>query len=140
MKDPLLVAGIAFLILFSLLILRSIAPFLFPSYFIFIILALIAFFIFSKIDFDILLLFSRHLYVLSLIFLFLPPLIGQVTRGTIRWLSFGALTIQPAEIVRPFILLFFSKYLYEKEINLSQLIKIFGFLLIPLFLILIQPS
>ena len=42
MKDPLLLAGIGFLLVFSLLILRSIAPFLFPYYFIFIFLGLIA--------------------------------------------------------------------------------------------------
>ncbi len=140
MKDPLLLAGIGFLILFSLLILRSIAPFLFPYYFIFIFLALVAFFVFSQIDFDIWLLFSKHLFVLSIIFLVLPIIIGQVTRGTIRWLSFGALNVQPAEIVRPFILLFFAKYLYEKELTVRRILTTFVLLIIPLFLILIQPS
>ena len=52
MKDSLLVAGIGFLILFSLLILRSIAPFLFPSYFVYIVLALVAFFVFCTVGED----------------------------------------------------------------------------------------
>ena len=70
----------------------------------------------------------------------MPIIIGQVTRGTIRWLSFGALNVQPAEIVRPFILLFFAKYLYEKDLTFKRILTTFVLLVIPLFLILIQPS
>src|SRR5690554_2749571 len=123
MKNVLFHVGIVFLVLFSLLTLYSIAPFLFPGYFTYIILAALAFFIFSRSDFDIWLIFTKHLYVFSIILLVLPLLIGQVTRGTVRWIQIGPLTIQPAEIVRPFILLFFAKYLYEKELNLKRIIK-----------------
>lgn len=140
MKDPLLLVGISFLILFSLLILRSIAPFLFPYYLIFVFIATLAFFFFSSVDFDIWMVFSNHLYVASILFLILPVVLGHVTRNTIRWLSFGALNVQPAEIVRPFILLFFAKYLYEKELTVKRMFKAFILLVIPLFLILIQPS
>ncbi len=140
MKSPLLLGGIIFLILFSLLALYSIAPFLFPGYFLYIILASIAFVVFSKVDFDIWLIFSKHLYVFSVVLLILPLLIGQVTRGAVRWIEIGPLTLQPAELVRPFILLFFAKYLYEKELNLKRIAKSIMLLLIPLFLILIQPS
>lgn len=140
MKDPLFLAGIFFLIIFGLVVLSSIAPFLFPFYFIYVFFALLAFFIFSKIDFDIWLIFSKHLYVFSVLFLILPLIIGQVTRGTVRWIQIGAVTIQPAEIVRPFILLFFAKYLYERELNFKRILYSLILLFFPLFLILIQPS
>lgn len=140
MKDPLFLAGVFFLIIFGLVVLSSIAPFLFPSYFIYVFLALSAFFIFSRMDFDIWLIFSKHMYIFSILFLILPLIIGQVTRGTVRWIQIGSVTIQPAEIVRPFILLFFAKYLYERELNVKRIIKSLVLLFFPLFLILIQPS
>ncbi len=140
MRDPLFLVGIFFLVVFGLIVLSSIAPFLFPFYFVYIFLGLLAFYLFSKIDFDIWLIFSKHLYVLSVLFLLLPLLIGQVTRGTVRWIQIGALTIQPAEIVRPFILLFFAKYLYERELDIKRIAKSLILLFIPLFLILVQPS
>lgn len=140
MKDPLLLVGIFFLVTFGMVVLSSISPFLFPNYFIYIFLGVLAFLVFSRTDFDLLLVFNKYFYVFSILFLILPLLIGQVTRGTVRWIQIGALTIQPAEIVRPFILLFFARFLYEKELTLKRIFKSLILLFFPLFLILIQPS
>lgn len=131
---------IGFLILLSTLVLRSIAPFLFPAYFYYLIVAGVVFFFFIQIDFDILSLFWRHFYVLSLVFLALPLLIGQVTRGAIRWVPLGPLTIQPSEIVRPFLLIFFANYLADDAVNLGRFLKALLLLSPPLLLILVQPS
>ncbi len=138
--DYLFFLGIAFLIIFSVVILRPIEPSLFPVYFLYITLALVAFFVFSQIDFDILVLFSKQFYVGSIIFLILPLLIGQVTRGAIRWIPIGPLTIQPAEIVRPFLFIFFANYLSNTEISQSRFLKVLLLLAIPVLLIVIQPS
>jgi rod shape determining protein RodA len=43
-------------------------------------------------------------------------------------------------VVRPFLLLFFADYLSTRTLHLSNLIKAFGLLLLPVFLIFIQPS
>lgn len=136
---PLLI-GVIFLVALSIIVLRPIAPSIFPLYFLYIFLGAIALFIFMQIDFDVISLFSKHFYVASIIFLFLPLLIGQVTRGAIRWIPIGPLTIQPAEIVRPFLLVFFANYLTQEEITISKLVKGFLLLFLPFVLIAIAPS
>ncbi len=96
-----IILGITFLILVSIIVLRSIAPFVFPVYFVYLVLGIISFLIFSQIDFDVLSLFGKYFYVGSIIFLSLPLIIGQVTRGVVRWIPLGPVSIQPAELVRP---------------------------------------
>lgn len=124
----------------SVFVLHAIAPTLFPLYYLYLLMGILAFFIFAQIDFDIISLFSRHLYIVSIILLILPLLIGQVTRGAVRWIPIGPLTIQPAEIVRPFLLVFFANYLTTREIDGRMLVKALALLALPTFLIIIQPS
>jgi rod shape determining protein RodA len=103
-------------------------------------LGVLSFFIFSAIDFDLISIFSKHFYVLSIVFLALPLIIGQVTRGTVRWISLGGSTIQPAELVRPFLIVFFANLMAETKLNFGGILKALSLLLLPTFLILIQPS
>lgn len=140
MKDWILNLCILLLVGTSLFILRSIAPSLFPSYFIYIILGVIIFWFFSQVGFEVVSIFSTHLYVFSVLLLLLTLIIGQVTRGTIRWIPIGSLTFQPAEIVRPFLLVFFATYLTRGELTLNRLIKALAYLFLPTILILVQPS
>lgn len=135
-----LVLSLSSLLLVSAVVLKSIAPAIFPLYFIYLAIALVFFIIFSQIDFEIISLFSRHLYIISLILLLTTLIIGQVTRGVIRWIPVGALTIQSAELVRPFLLLFFANELTKGDIRASRFLKILVLFFIPLILILIQPS
>lgn len=139
-KDPIFLLTILFLIIFSVFILFSVSPGLFPTYFIYIVLGLFLFWFFSQIDFSILALFSTHFYVVSIFLLVLTLIIGQVTRGTIRWIPIGSLTFQPAEIVRPLLLVFFANYLTQKELTTERLVKTLILLALPLFLIIVQPS
>ena len=139
-SEPALVLVIAGLVLFGLIILRSIASSLFPFYFVYIFAAIIAFIIFSHIDFDILLLFSTHLYILSVLSLLLPLAIGEVTRGATRWIQIGSVTIQPTELIRPFLILFFAKFLVDRKLDIRNITKALILLVIPLVLILLQPS
>ena len=139
-QDPVFLFAILFLIVFSAFILFSVSPQLFPTYFIYIALGLISFWFFSQIEYPILSLFSTHFYAVSIFLLVLTLIIGQVTRGTIRWIPIGSLTFQPAEIVRPFLLIFFANYLTREELTLKKLLKAFILLGIPFILILVQPS
>jgi len=138
--DYILLGGIIFLVIFGNIALKSLAPSLFPVNYLYILLAALAFIILVQIDFEILSLFSKHFYVLSIILLLTPLIIGQVTRGAIRWIPIGALTIQPAEIVRPFLMIFFANYLTEQKPDVRRLIKALILLSLPIFLVLIQPS
>jgi rod shape determining protein RodA len=135
-----LLGGIIFLLILSIIVLRPIAPSLFPLYYVYIFLAVSSFLVFQLIDFDILSLFSKHFYIGTIFLLVLALLIGQVTRGVIRWIPIGPLTIQPAEIARPFLLVFFANYLTKEEVDLKRLIKAIVLFAFPLSLILIQPS
>src|SRR3972149_7608492 len=121
--DYTLIGASIFLVVFGVVTLRSLAPSLFPVYFLYLVLAILAFIIFSQIDFEILSLFSKHLYVFSILLLLSPLFIGQITRGAIRWIPIGPLTIQPAEIVRPFLIIFFANYLTKEKITIRRLIK-----------------
>ncbi len=138
--DYIMLLGITFLMLLSLVILRSLAPSIFPLYFLFILLGYASYFVFLQLEFDILLIFSRHLYGISIFLLLLTLIIGQVTRGAIRWIPLGPLTIQPSEVVRPFLILFFANYLNAKNLDAKRLLSAAGLFFIPLILILIQPS
>lgn len=138
--DPLFLLAIGFLILTSTVILNSIAKFIFPTYFLYLFLGILFFFIFSLFDFEVLSLFSKFLYISSIVLLLLPLLIGQVTRGAVRWIPLGPLTIQPAEIVRPFLLIFFATFLTSATVTFKRLIKALFLLALPVALILIQPS
>lgn len=140
MKDWLLPLCIFILVGISLFVLKSIDPSLFPSYFIYIGLGVLVFWFFSQIGFEVVSLFSKQLYILSVILLVLTLVIGQVTRGTVRWIPIGSLSFQPAEIVRPFLLVFFAHYLTRGELSFKRLINALLLLTLPVFLILVQPS
>ena len=140
MRDIFLVTAIAFLVALSVFILKSIAPFLFPFYFVYIAVGVIAFLIFSKIGFEVTSIFSKHLYISSIFLLILTLIIGRVTRGAVRWIPIGAFTLQPAEIVRPFLLLYFARFLTKKAVHFKRFLYALILLVIPAFLILVQPS
>lgn len=138
--DALLVFPIFLLLVFSIFILNSVSPSIFPSYYWYFILGIIAFFFFSLFDFEVISAFSKFFYIGSIILLLVTLIIGQVTRGTVRWIPIGSLSIQPSEVVRPFLLVFFANYITEKKLDLRRIIKTILLIIFPLFLILVQPS
>ncbi|MCX6705668.1 MAG: FtsW/RodA/SpoVE family cell cycle protein [Candidatus Woesebacteria bacterium] len=138
--DPFFVFSIGFLIAISLVSLKSVYPSIFPGYFFLTFLCIGFFIIFSYIDFDVISLFSKHFYVGSIILLLLTLIIGGVTRGVVRWISLGTLTLQAAEITKPFLLVFFANYLYKERLNSKGIIKTIALMGIPVALIFIQPS
>lgn len=138
--DYILIGATIFLVIFGIVTLRSLAPELFPNYFLYLVLAVGAFILFSQIDYEIISIFAKHLYIFSIVLLLTPLLIGQVTRGAIRWIPIGPLTIQPAEIVRPFLIIFFANYLTRGRVDMKKLFSALLLLGLPVFLILVQPS
>lgn len=139
-RDLSLHLSILFLLILSVVLLSSIAHTLFPSYFIYIVIAVIAFWFFSQIGFEIVSIFSKHLYVTSILLLLLTLIIGSVTRGTVRFIPLGPLSFQPAELIRPFLLVFFANYLTNSQISVKKILKAIALLILPVLLILVQPS
>ncbi|KKQ89774.1 MAG: Rod shape-determining protein RodA [Candidatus Shapirobacteria bacterium GW2011_GWE1_38_92] len=68
------------------------------------------------------------LFIFSTILILSPILLNNITRGSRRWINIGGLSIQPSEIVKPWLLLFL--------VNTNLPILFF----IPVSLILIQPD
>ncbi len=138
--DPAFTFAVGFLIAVSLVILKSVYPSIFPGYFFLTFLGIILFIVFSLIDFDIISLFAKHFYAASIILLVLTLIIGGVTRGVVRWISLGSLTLQAAEITKPFLLVFFANYLYKERLSSKGIFKTVLLMIIPVILIFIQPS
>ena len=138
--DPIFFVSIIFLLFASFVILNSLQPSLFPNYFLFMLFGLISFYWFSKVQFDALVAFSKILYIVSVLLLIIPLLVGATTRGVVRWIPIGAFSIQPSEIVRPFLILFFAQYITSEKVDLKRFFKIIIYFMIPFVLILVQPS
>lgn len=138
--DALLHIPIFLLLIFSFFILNSVSPSLFPSYYWYFGLGITAFLFFSLFDFEVLSAFSKYFYVISIVLLLITLVIGQVTRGTVRWIPIGSLSFQPSEIVRPFLLIFFANYIASERLTFKRIFRILLLMAFPLFLILVQPS
>ncbi len=92
----------------GLIVIASLDLTLFFRQLTFFFLGVFLFFIFSLIDYRI---FSRlvHLFLIfSLVFLLTPLIFGQITRGALRWIRIGDFTLQPTELVKPFLIIFFK--------------------------------
>lgn len=139
-KDFFLVSTIIILIVFGLYILNSLSPEIFPQYYIYVFVAFIAFYVFYGIGFEVLKYFSIHLYIVSIILLILTLIIGRITRGAIRWIPIGGISLQPSEIVRPFLMLYFANLISKYSGKYKNLLLYIPILLIPVVLIAIQPS
>lgn len=138
--DFILFLPAVFLLGLGLIIISSISPNYLSSHFGYIIFSFVFFIVFSFLDLDILFPFSPVIYLISVVFLALPFIFGTVSRGAIRWIHIGSLTIQPSEIVKPFLALFSAWYWSKKEFSFRYLL-IFLLLFVPvLLLIFFQPD
>ena len=109
----------------------------------FIILGLAVIFIFSSIDQYKLFKYSIIVFLISLIFLFLVPLIGIEVKGSKRWLDLYLLPrFQPVELVKPFLIIFISLILCNQKYNNIFYKYSFSFLitLIVVLLLSLQPD
>lgn len=138
--DWVLGLSIFFLLALSTFVLKAIAPGLFPAHFIYLAISILSFWFFSQVGFEVTSLFSKHFYIVSILLLLTTIVIGQVTRGTVRWIPVGSLSFQPAELARPLLLVFFANYLVRSELIIKTLIKGIALLFLPVVLILVQPS
>ena len=138
--DIILAIPIFLLLIFSFFILKSVSPSLFPEYYWYFGLGILFFLLFSVLDFEIISAFSKYFYIISIVLLLVTLVIGQVTRGTVRWIPIGSFSLQPSEIVRPFLLVFFANFITERKLTIKRLIQILLLMAFPLILILVQPS
>ncbi|MBU0618672.1 rod shape-determining protein RodA [Patescibacteria group bacterium] len=123
------------------LIISSLMPAALTGQFIALVIGLLLFWLFSRLN----LVFHRslaiHYYIFSLLILLATFLFGQITRGSIRWLNIGGVSFQPSEIVKPFLILSFG-FLVQRwpPKTFKNLLILFSLFLLPWFLIWQQPD
>jgi rod shape determining protein RodA len=136
--DWVLVIPSTIILAIGILVLRSVAPDYVSTQLIFVLISIVAFVVFSNIDFEVLLSLHNIIYIFSLVFLLIPFLFGDPIRGTHRWISLGQSTLQPSEIIKPFLLIVFSCLTVKKGVR-----SFFRFIIqatIPIVIILAQPD
>lgn len=141
---PALDAGIIMplvgLIGISLAIIGSTTPNLFYQQFIFFIVGLVLCYIFASVDHMIWKKFIWIFYLLSLLLLIITFFTPEV-RGSNRWIDIGWVSIQPSEIIKPFMIIIVAQLLSQKHTG-TLFHYFFPFLfLLPIFgIIFIQPD
>lgn len=133
-----LILPIVFLLSLGMLVLRSVAPQQVGSQLVFMFLFWIVFIIFSRLDFQIPIALQFPLYIFSLLFLLAPYLFGEHTRGAVRWLQFGQYTVQPSEIVKPFLIVTYC--VLATSAHTKRTVALIASLLIPWLIVFFQPD
>jgi len=105
------------------------------------IVAIISFAIIIIINWRIIYSFIEVGYIASLLLLILVLIIGDVVNGSKSWLGIGKYGIQPSEFVKITTCLFLSKYMVNNKKNkLKNKFHIAGIIILPVFLIMLQPD
>ncbi len=108
----------------------------------FTILGFIAMFVVSRIDYHRILKFDKAIYALSVILLIAVFVVGVERNGKKRWLKFGPVTIQPAEIAKLALILCMSVLIYElyKQIDTKKALFKLSYFVVPLVLLIIPNN
>ncbi len=118
----------------------SLAPQLFPQQLLFFLVGFTLFLLFAQVDFRFYQSFKWFFYLGSVFFLILTFILGEITRGSVRWLTLGPFTIQASEIVKPFLLVFFALLFSQTAVKLNKFLLPLILFLPPFFLIFKQPD
>tara|TARA_Y100001970_G_scaffold135461_1_gene166780 strand:- start:428 stop:1552 length:1125 start_codon:yes stop_codon:yes gene_type:complete len=115
----------------------------FFKHLVFIFLGMSIIFVFSTIDQQKLFKISIIIFLISIIFLALVPIIGVEVKGSKRWIDLYFLPrFQPIELVKPFLIIFLSLILGSKKFDNIYLKYLFSFLttLCVALLLVVQPD
>ena len=117
-----------------------------PAYYIkrqatFAAIGFIAMFAVSRIDYNYILKFSNLIYIVSVVLLIAVYIVGSERNGKKRWLKFGPINIQPAEIAKLALILCMSVLIYKfyKHIDSRKVMVKIAYYAIPL-VALIAPN
>lgn len=108
-----------------------------------VILGLIAMFIISLIDYNWVLKFYWVMYAVNLVLLAAVFLFGETVNGATRWLNLGFIQFQPSDLTKLLMILFFAKFLMDRERDINDkktIIQGIALILPSLILIYKQPN
>lgn len=119
----------------SLVILRSVAPGQLFLQAVFLGISVLAYILVSFTDYKIFFALYLPIYLISIIFLLTPFVFGIHSRGALRWLQFGTVSLQPSELIKPFLLIAFT--VAATRLKLHYLLGLF---VLPFLIIFLQPD
>lgn len=108
-----------------------------------VILGLVAMVVVSLIDYHWIMKFYWVLYGINLLMLGAVLLVGENVNGATRWLNLGFVQFQPSDLTKLILILFFARFLSDREAVISKkktIIQAVGLLLPSLILVLKQPN
>lgn len=114
--DPILTLSLAGLSGFSLAVIGSTNPSLFPNQLIFFLLGIGLFIFFASIDYRVYRSLIGMLFIVSLVSL-LIPFIGPEIRGANRWIDLLGFRLQSSEVAKPFFFIVWAYILSKAKIR-----------------------
>lgn len=125
----------------SLLILSSISPILLRQQFLYGLAGLFLYFVFLNLDFRILGMFYKQIYIGILLLLGLIFIIGFESKGATRWIEIFGVSLQFSELLKPFFIIVFAYFLSKSNTHSFSLFVKSLLILFPVFfLVLRQPD
>lgn len=111
--------------------------------FIWMIISLVALYIFISIDYRVFYNYVPVFYWASIVLLLITRFAGTVVNGARGWLKFGPISLQPSEIAKVAMIMMLGKMLEEMDNdinNFKNLVKLSIYAGIPMIFIIIQPD
>lgn len=138
--DWVIILSLSLLALIGLFVLLTTSVSLFWQQLIFLLIGAGIIWVLSGLDTIVLWWFAPYGYVLSLILL-AASYLGEPIRGSSRWIVIGTAQLQPSEIVKPLLILAFSRVIATFSPRKAQNLFIHGLLfVIPFLLVFRQPD
>ncbi len=135
LTPALLLVGLALATLYSI----DIA--LFQNFLLFSGVSLVAFLVFTTIDFHIFDHYYKYLYIGMILLLAIVFVIGIEARGAVRWIEIGSFRLQLSEVIKPFFIIFIASLLSRTESrSILKLLFILVVVFPIFFLTLKQPD
>lgn len=133
--------AVVILLVFGLTTIWSTANSLFFPQLLFIVAGIIIAYLAFRSDLSLLFSLLWPIYLFSVVSLLFTLLLGEVTRGSTRWIDLGIFKLQVSEMVKPLLAIFFAGFLAENNPNQPKNLLLYLLLLaIPSGLIFIQPD
>lgn len=139
--DWLLILPVILLMLFGLTILRSITPQLVTQQALIMLVSLCLAGLIATVPYSLWRHFSWVFYFLALALLITTFILGQTTRGSVRWISLGQFRLQTSEIAKPLLVIFFADWLARRDLTKLHTVLVSTLLFaLPALLIFRQPD
>ncbi len=106
-------------------------------------IGLLVFAVVSMINYEYFAYLSIPIYIVTIFLLALILAVGEVTRGSMRWLNIGPISFQPSSISIIFLIVFFGYYFSAIKNKINQLKYLglsFVLMAIPMLLLLLEPD